>query len=212
MSPLSWKDSLQKKIELLRQIHSCPRIALIGIGQELCGDDAVGILTARTLRKQDGLMQNLLVIDAGPAPENFCGALRRFQPHLVIFIDAAQMHGDPGLISYLNPHETTSMGISTHSLPLFLFADYLTSELGCETGILGIQPENIVFGAPLTSAVRKAVTSLLEHMTELLSSSAGRQTSVVKEGSKQHLLNTYLSQNAQAGIQNVYHNEGAHGK
>lgn len=212
MSSLSWKVTLQKKIEQLRQTRSCPRIALIGIGQELCGDDAVGVLAARALQKQVGFMPNLLVIDAGTAPENFCGKLRAFQPDLVLFIDAARMNGETGLINFLQPHDTTAMGLSTHSLPLYLFADYLMSEMGCETGILGIQPENILFGAPLTTAVQKSISSLLKHLTEVLSFSTAAQTPTLKSGSKQRVSNCFLSDSAQVPIHYACHIEGAHEK
>ena len=40
-------------------------------------------------------------MEAGPAPENFTGPLRRFRPDLVLLVDAAQMDAEPGTIGWL---------------------------------------------------------------------------------------------------------------
>jgi hydrogenase 3 maturation protease len=64
------------------------RIAVVGIGNELNGDDAAGILAARKLSKKycpQKVDENsphpvFIVIEAGLAPEAFTGPLRRFRP------------------------------------------------------------------------------------------------------------------------------------
>ncbi len=71
-----------------------PRTAILGIGQELRGDDALGLEIARRLQKKLSGREDVLILLAGPAPENFTGALRRFAPQRVILVDAALM-GEP---------------------------------------------------------------------------------------------------------------------
>ncbi|MBN1146321.1 MAG: hydrogenase 3 maturation endopeptidase HyCI [Anaerolineales bacterium] len=131
------------------------RVALVGVGHELFGDDAVGLLLAQRLRK--GLEgRRVLVIEAGPIPENFSGALRRFEPDLVLMIDAAQMGETPGTVRWLDWKDVSQAGAFAHTGSLCLLADFLARELGCQVALLGIQPGNLSFDAPLTPPVYEA--------------------------------------------------------
>lgn len=149
----SWKKALQAVRHLL---HQPPKIVLMGIGSELHGDDAVGLEVVRALRG----CKNLILIEAGTAPENHTGTLRRLQPDLVIMIDAAQMQLAPGEIRMLDVDSLEGIGASTHTLPLALTAHYIAAELGCKVLILGIQPACTDFGAPHSPLVSDAVEAI----------------------------------------------------
>ena len=140
------------------------RIAIVGIGNEFNGDDAAGVLVARKLgtRECSGDADHVLIIEAGQAPENITADLRRFQPQVVILVDAAQLDNTPGTITWI-PWETTSgMSASSHSLPLSMLARYLTLEFGCTVHLLGIQPaQNVAFNA-VSPEVRFAVDDICE--------------------------------------------------
>ena len=140
MSKKSWQETLQAALKRVKKSDRSPRVAIVGIGHELCGDDAAGLHLACTLQTLAADNERLLVIEAGPAPENFCGTLRRFYPDLVVLADAAQMGMQPGTVRWLPWQETTGLSASTHTLPLHILAQYLTAELGCEVALLGIQP------------------------------------------------------------------------
>jgi hydrogenase 3 maturation protease len=140
----SWKTllTLLQQPAALQPQNNLPRVAIVGIGNEFNGDDAVGVLVARRLSKCEYAADagHVLVIEAGQAPENITGELRRFNPQVVILVDAAQMDAPPGRIAWI-PWETTSgMSASSHSLPLSMLARYLTLEFGCTVHLLGIQP------------------------------------------------------------------------
>jgi hydrogenase 3 maturation protease len=150
---------------------------VIGIGQELRGDDAVGVRTARRLAKRQRAEGReaprpaslfLLVVEAGPVPESCTGPLRRFAPDLVILVDAADMGEAPGTVRWLDCSEADAAAGSTHSLPLSLFARYLTGEFGCQVALLGIQPVAFTFGAPLTDPVRRALRRVVGGLAALL--------------------------------------------
>ena len=52
------------------------------------------------------------------------------------------------------------MSASTHTLPPSVLASYLTSDLGCQMALIGIQPASLEMGHPLSPAVEAAVDRL----------------------------------------------------
>ncbi len=95
----SWQESLAKTLPALIR-KPTNSVALVGIGNPLKGDDASGLVTIHRLQEAD-LPDNLYRIDSGAVPENCTGILRKIQPALVIFIDAADMGMKPGGIGSL---------------------------------------------------------------------------------------------------------------
>jgi len=131
------------------------RLAVVGIGNELNGDDAAGVLVARALRPLQ--RSDFLVIEAGPAPENFTGTLRRFRPEQILLVDAAEMGEPPGTVAWVDWPAAGGWGGSTHTLPPSVLARFLVEELGCRAALVGIQPARLDFGAGVSAAVRRAV-------------------------------------------------------
>jgi len=106
-----------------------------------------------------------LILEAGLAPENCTGAVRRFAPDWVILADAAQWGGKAGEILWADSKDAAGWSGSTHTLPLSMLAEYLAAELGCRILIAGIQPACLDFGAPLSPEVEQAVENLVEALT-----------------------------------------------
>ncbi len=165
MSNRSWQVRLQAELQRLTTTDRL-RLALVGIGHELCGDDAVGMQIAGMLRPLLHGSDRLLVLEAGAAPENFTSILRRFRPDLVVFLDSALMEADPGAARWLNWQETEGMSASTHTLPLHILASYLSLELGCGIGLIGIQPGQTFADAPLTPPVQAAAESVVRGLVD----------------------------------------------
>ncbi|MBX3083273.1 MAG: hydrogenase 3 maturation endopeptidase HyCI [Anaerolineae bacterium] len=156
----TWKKSLRLTLKRLASVRRAVKVAVIGIGHPLCGDDAVGVVVARVLRPLAQGQASLLIIDAGAAPENCTGTLRRFQPDLILMIDAAQMALPCGAIRWLDWHEITGVSASTHALPLSMFASYIIAELGCEIAMLGVQPDSTSLCPTLSPAIKQAACRL----------------------------------------------------
>ncbi len=159
-------------------------MVVVGIGQELNGDDAAGMAVARALSKKqragssDALRPvpfSLLVVEAAHAPENCTGVIRRFTPDLVILVDAAAMGDAPGTVRWLSWQDTEGLAGSTHTLSPFVLARYLADELSCDVGLIGIQPQDVSFGAPVSAPVRRGIRSVVRGLASLLfSPGAGR--------------------------------------
>jgi hydrogenase 3 maturation protease len=151
-------------------------VAVVGIGQTLNGDDAVGVLVAQRLlkRQRAGWSDaprpapfSVLVIEAAHAPENCTGAIRRFAPDLVILVDAADMGDPPGTVRWLDWRDGAALGVSTHTLSMYMMARYLAADLACVIGVIGIQIQDTSLGAPVSPPVRRAVRSVCRGLTML---------------------------------------------
>jgi hydrogenase 3 maturation protease len=144
------------------------RIAFIGIGSELHGDDGVGIEIIRSLSTRAGSFSRFSFMEGGTLPESVTGPIRRFAPNLVIIFDAAEFGGAPGEFRWLDTLEIDGFSASTHTFPLGAFADYLRKEFACEVQLLGIQPKAIEFGTILSPEVKKACRQLADIISQFI--------------------------------------------
>lgn len=152
----------------LLQSRKPARIAIVGIGQELLGDDAAGLKVVQALKPALAHIRSVLVIEGGQAPENQTGVLRRFEPDLVLLVDAAEMGAASGEVRWLTQSQIDALSASTHTLPLSMIAQFLSAELNCEVALVGIQPAQIILGAALSPAVQKAVDGLARRLAGTL--------------------------------------------
>jgi hydrogenase 3 maturation protease len=175
MSKPSWRAAARATLQPPATPHPPPKVALLGIGNELNGDDAAGVRVAESLlrRQRAGKFSRpVLIVNAGLAPENVTGAVRRFGPDLVILVDAAELGEPPGTIHWLAWQETTGLTAATHALPPYMVAQYLTAELGCQVALIGIQRKDCGFGSPLSPPVRRAVRTVSQGLATLLEPSS----------------------------------------
>jgi hydrogenase 3 maturation protease len=173
MSSKSWQETLQL---VLSRKHK--RQAIVGVGHELRGDDAVGVAVIRELQQHYPNSENILLVDAGAAPENITGVIRRFMPDTVLLIDAVDMKQAPGSIEWIDWHNIGEGAASTHTLSLHLFTDYMQSEFDCDVLLLGIQPAQTAFDSRLTASVQASVFAIVQVFHDALSPNV---TSVMDE-------------------------------
>jgi len=136
-------------------------LAVIGIGNELQGDDAAGVMVARRYQKIN-LPQNILVVEVGLSPEAFTGPLRRFKPIQVLLIDVADFSSKPGTITFAEMGDITGWTGNSHIMPPTVLAEFLIQDLGCQVSMLAIQPMQIEFGTPISLPVRRAISRLTQ--------------------------------------------------
>lgn len=139
-------------------------MAVLGIGNELNGDDSAGNWVARKLGKRLNDQPNLFVMDCGTLPENASGPLRRFQPQMILLIDAADLDEEAGTIRFVDLDQVRGFSASSHSLPLSVLAGFLMKEFSCEVALFCIQPLSLEFEAGLSAPVKKAVNKLVEEI------------------------------------------------
>jgi hydrogenase 3 maturation protease len=158
--PLSWKKKINLNLRKLWKAESSAIVAIVGVGNELMGDDAAGMLVVRKLKASLPEGSLMRVIEGGPAPENCTGELRRLQPSLVIFVDAGNFGGHPGEIGFFSGDEAEGVSAFGHALPLNVLGKYIKEELGCESLLLLIQPKNIGFDHGISGVITQAIEVL----------------------------------------------------
>ncbi len=164
----SWQRLLRELLGSLYSEERPARVAVLGIGNELSADDGAGMVVARALRVRMGLQQGCLVLEGGTAPENFGGPLRRFQPDLVLMVDAVQMDALPGTVAFLEWEQLDGLSASTHTLPPSILATYLRGEIKCRVALLGIQVERLDLGQSLSEPVQRAADEVAKDLAEIL--------------------------------------------
>lgn len=157
---------------LFSEVSSSKRIAIVGVGNELCGDDAAGMYFADLLFKKASSAgispERLLVLRGSTAPENHTGAIRKFAPELLFFVDAAFMETTPGSVALLPENMIDGLSFSTHMLPLTMTIDYLRLDLRCKIYVIGIQLASTEQGVPMSDAVKKSASLLADYFVDAI--------------------------------------------
>lgn len=161
-------DAMEKL--LLDSIGSTDKLVILGIGSRLKGDDAAGSEIADIfIRKySEDCSDRLRVFSCSTAPENYTGAVRSTNPGRVMIIDAADAGREPGSVFVIDPENISEVSFSTHMLPLKFLVDYLKSETGCGVSVIGIQPADVSFGAPVSGPVRRAIDQMTAALETVL--------------------------------------------
>ena len=156
------------EVKLEEALRGRKQTAILGIGNELGGDDSLGLLAAKAINKSLTNLPQVRVLLAGTAPENFTGTLRRLSPSHVILIDAAEMGEKAGTIKLIEPGSIGKQTPSTHSIPLYVLVEYIEKEIGSEVIILGIQPKDTTSGTPVSREARRSANRLALMLRQVL--------------------------------------------
>lgn len=128
---------------------------IIGVGNELLGDDGAGSALCR-----EGVF-GFYCIDAGTLPENFTGVIRKNRPDIVVIVDAACMGINPGEVRII-PHERINeTGTGTHKISLNHFISFIKPFTG-DVILIGIEPLAMEYGSELSPPVILAVQYIRE--------------------------------------------------
>lgn len=120
------------------------RIAVVGIGSDILSDDSVGVRVVREMKKlhkrHRPSNREIRMFEGGIAPENITGAIRDFSPSYVFLVDAINDGQNADSMRIIPKKEVSGISFSTHTLPLYLLADYLDCTVRCKSVIIGVNP------------------------------------------------------------------------
>jgi|WetSurMetagenome_2_1015567.scaffolds.fasta_scaffold211433_2 hydrogenase 3 maturation protease len=152
-------------------------VAILGVGNRLRGDDAVGCIVCDELQKpgpssfvpSPSSVPVLYVFDCGSTPENYVQPVADRKPTRILVIDCCNFGARPGEFRLFSREEVKQLSyglLSTHTLPLTLTIEMLSLETGATIELLGIQPQQIEFGAELSPAVQAALPALVQFTSD----------------------------------------------
>ena len=169
--PNTWKTSLPSLFNPQKaEPNATPRIAILGVGNPFRSDDVAGILVVRALAQRENTA-SVLICEAGQAPENRTGEIRRYAPDLVLIVDAAEMGEAAGTVRWIAEDDIDGMSASTHSLPLSMLIHYLKLDLNCDVRLLGIQVRSNEVGETASMDVLRAVDDIVEELDRFIRAS-----------------------------------------
>jgi hydrogenase 3 maturation protease len=143
-------------IEELQQRIKDKKVLILGIGNRMRGDDAVGSILAERLAKK----LDIPIIDASDVPENYLGPIEASGADLVLVLDAADLGASPGDLSLIEMSQLKEVGVSTHTANLALLFKVIPQSHRPDAVLVAIQPEQTEAGQGLSRSVDIAMKGL----------------------------------------------------
>lgn len=153
----------QQFLEILTPLQNSKTI-ILGIGNVLKGDDALGPLVCEKL-KAEGISAE--VINAATVPENYIQTLIKKSPQNLLIVDAIDFGAEPGSIKVFKTEQLNSLVISTHTLSPRLFIDMIRQCIKLDVYIIGVQPKQTQLGLTLSPEVKQAIIDLTAIIKEI---------------------------------------------
>ncbi|AHL21764.1 hydrogenase 3 maturation endopeptidase HyCI [Thermococcus nautili] len=147
--------------------QNAKRVVICGIGNDIRGDDAFGVLVAERLKE---LLDNpdVLVLNCGEVPENYTGKIASFKPDLVVLVDAVDFGGEVGEYIIADPEGTLGEAISTHGLPLKFVTQFMKTLVKAEFVLIGCQPGSTGLFQEPSELIKERAERLAELLAGIL--------------------------------------------
>ncbi len=148
-------------------LSGADKLAILGIGNEDNGDDAVGLYVLMSLQLAN-VPDWVTNFYCERVPEHFLGKIAKLSPNRILLLDAADMKEIPGAIAIFSK-ELVSKGfqLSTHTLSVTMLEEFLKPDIpDLVTLYVGIQPKSMVFQTPLSDECTKAADEFADFLVE----------------------------------------------
>jgi hydrogenase 3 maturation protease len=157
--------TLEEDLQIFFREHP-KKVVIIGVGNPIRADDGVGVKIINKLQALE--LENVLLLNSETVPEAFIDNVVEFNPSHVLILDAANFQGSYGEARLIPIDKIGGATVSTHNLPLTIFATYLQQTLNTKVILLGIQPKIIEFGAAMSSKVHESAEEIVEILHRIL--------------------------------------------
>jgi hydrogenase maturation protease len=144
----------------LTDILNARPLLVLGMGNPMRGDDAIGHLLAESLEPLNG--SGFQVHAVGTAVENAMSWIRQVAGGTLLLVDAVfdELLAEGAWALYPSD-QLDSMCHSTHSIPLSMLISFWQKEVpGLQVHFLGISIRNNTEMAPLSPALQQTLTTL----------------------------------------------------
>jgi len=171
------------KNTIAASLKNAKLVAVLAMGNELRGDDAVALEVAKLLRKREGsstkkregtvrkrgkgspsskVKGDIVIFEAHTVPEAFVGPVCSAAPSHVIIVDAAELKAEPGEWRILEKDEIDDALVSTHHMPVTAMAGEMERRCGALVIFIGIQPKSRAVGVGICSQCEKAAKEIAD--------------------------------------------------
>ena len=145
------------KLYILKSTElTMPNKLLLGVGNDIRGDDAIGEIVVRELESDEWDK-----IDCGSVPENHITLIEEDEYDIVVIVDAAKMNLEPGEIRMVPRKHLGVFTMSTHALPLSTVMDFLERKVD-EVYLIGIQPKDMSLKEGMTVELQEAKDRIIK--------------------------------------------------
>jgi hydrogenase 3 maturation protease len=154
--------------EALQSFHD-KKTAIIGIGNTMRLDDAIGVFIVEKLgemAKQLTGDTRLLILNGGITPEDCLPDILETKPQAVLLIDACDFGLIPGTIVILNEAHLPERFSSTHSLSPKVVGGMIKKFTGSAVSYMGIQAAQTGFGEGLSLSVQSSGKAIVRYFAE----------------------------------------------
>ena len=138
------------------------KVEVISIGNVLKGDDDIANLVVERLKKQFK-DPDYTFVQAGITPENFLLKIKKQDPKIVYFVDAAQFEGEVGDVRLFGLDDIEELEISTHNIPLSFFQDHLKN-----IRLIGIKIKEADFRSGLSPQMKEKFNTIVSEVKEII--------------------------------------------
>lgn len=159
------KYNLQTNLE--KWLKNSRKVVIAGIGNPIRSDDIVGVKIVQELKNE--VPKEVILYECETVPESFLEPITEINPTHVLLIDVAFLGLKPGTIRLINPEQITNFSpITSHTLPLRIFCEFIKKTTGAKIALLLIEPKNTDFGEKLSPEAKDAVELIVKLLTKLL--------------------------------------------
>lgn len=153
--------------ELKSWLSKAKRVVVAGVGNTIRMDDSIGVKLVQDLNGK--VSEKVHLIECETVPESYIHHIIEFKPTHVLLVDAAILGLKPGECRFIKPDQLKAYpAISTHTLPLKIFCEYIEKATKAEIGLLLIEPKCTEFGEGLSPEVAKVEEEILNVLLEAL--------------------------------------------
>ncbi len=153
--------------KLIRFLKDATVVVIIGMGNELRADDAVGLIVVRLLKPSS--TTRLRVFEGHMTPDAFIGPACAAHPTHVVIIDAAELGKNPGSWQILSLDEVEEGLFTTHAIPAVEVAAEIMRRCDAAVVFLGIQPKSRDISLGLSRECQRAAEEIAQVIQNIVS-------------------------------------------
>ena len=155
------------KQQLDKWFQDLENVVIIGIGNLFRKDDNIGVEIIRNLNTK--VSNQIFLIEAETVPESYLQQIVEFNPSHILLIDAGLINQKPGTVQLVDPTKLIKRtAISTHTLPLRIFCDFIKQKTKAKILLLIIQPKDVSFGENLTPELEETAKKISNLLLKIL--------------------------------------------